>query len=308
MSRQRSELEQSRQKLEHVLPLADITNIRDSCNASSWDVTEDQSENCLKQLVHNQSSYDSPIKTISSIQRHDNQDTPKDEDISDTIPSSICKTNRICYEINDNYEIRIHSPARENLLPKMSPDGPEYTLVLDLDETLIHYIDQSESTKDSEDNGFHYFNVRPYATQMLKTLSKYYEIVVFTAGTQDYADMIINNLPGNENIKYRLYRRHTIQENDVYIKDLGILGRDLKKTLIVDNTQENFMYHKHNGISIKSWYEDPHDSVLKDLTKILIRVVQNTPDNICQELQSNWRFVLDKYIHTGVKVPNEYLH
>ena len=53
------------------------------------------------------------------------------------------------------------------------------------------------------------------------------------------------------------------------IKDLEILQKDLKKIIIVDNTPENFVFHKENGIYIKSWYNDRNDTELLDLLKIL---------------------------------------
>jgi TFIIF-interacting CTD phosphatase-like protein len=52
---------------------------------------------------------------------------------------------------------------------------------------------------------------------------------------------------------------------DVFIKDLSNLGRDLDKTIIVDNITENFLLQPENGISIKSWFDDPDDTALLDL-------------------------------------------
>lgn len=40
------------------------------------------------------------------------------------------------------------------------------------------------------------------------------------------------------------------------------MGRDLNRTIIVDNITENFLLHPENGISIKSWYDDPFDDAL----------------------------------------------
>ena len=46
--------------------------------------------------------------------------------------------------------------------------------------------------------------------EFLTELSKYYEIVVFTAGVQEYADWVIDQIDHEKRIKHRLYREHTI--------------------------------------------------------------------------------------------------
>jgi CTD small phosphatase-like protein 2 len=87
-------------------------------------------------------------------------------------------------------------------------------------------------------------------------MSKYYELVVFTAGLKDYADWILNDLDRQGYITHRLYRDHTKYRNGVYVKDLSKIGRDLHKTIIIDNIEENFCSQPDNGIPIKSWYHD----------------------------------------------------
>jgi TFIIF-interacting CTD phosphatase-like protein len=57
-------------------------------------------------------------------------------------------------------------------LPQL-PDDRKYTLVLDLDETLIHYRDEEE-----------YYLVRPGVDKFLSELSELYDIVLFTAGVK----------------------------------------------------------------------------------------------------------------------------
>lgn len=75
----------------------------------------------------------------------------------------------------------------------------EYTLVLDLDETLVHF--EASERK---------FKIRPNCITFLKTLSQYLEIVIFTAASQDYADWILDVLdPEHKFISHRLYRQHT---------------------------------------------------------------------------------------------------
>ena len=78
--------------------------------------------------------------------------------------------------------------------------------------------------------------------------------MIFTAAVKDYADWIIDRLDEKKVISYRLYRCSTTKQNGVFLKDLKKLGRDLKKTIIVDNNPENFLLQPENGIYIKSWY------------------------------------------------------
>ena len=62
---------------------------------------------------------------------------------------------------------------------------------------------------------------------------------------------------------------------EVFIKDLANLGRDLKKTIIVDNISENFLLQPENGIPIKSWFVDPHDTSLMELAPLLQQIVEH---------------------------------
>ena len=72
-------------------------------------------------------------------------------------------------------------------------------------------------------------------------MAKYYEIVIFTAAVKDYADWIIDRLDEQKVISYRLYRCSTTEQNGIFLKDLKKLGRNLSKTIIVDNNPENFL-------------------------------------------------------------------
>ena len=145
-------------------------------------------------------------------------------------------------------------------LPAINPKY-KYTLVLDIDETMIHFF-------------FTYINgmffVRPYCFEFLNDINKYYEIVTFTAGTKEYADNILNLLDINNNlIKYRLYRQHTTIMGCSVFKDLSKLGRDLDKIIIIDNLKDNFKLQPNNGLFIKTWTSDVNDNQFHDLGRIL---------------------------------------
>lgn len=146
-------------------------------------------------------------------------------------------------------------------LPKITVPGyNKYTLVLDLDETLVHYY-ETETTG--------HVLVRPSTEEFLEEMSKYFEIVVFTAALQDYADWVIDLIDSKKYINHRLYRQHADIIGAGVVKDLEKLGRDLSKTIIVDNLAENFSLQPENGIMIKSWTEDPYDNALSELSDVL---------------------------------------
>ena len=77
------------------------------------------------------------------------------------------------------------------------------TLIFDLDETLVHCIDDIENlpydkkitvkfpTGEVVDAGV---NIRPFAYQCLKKACFNYQIVVFTASHQSYADVVLDTL------------------------------------------------------------------------------------------------------------------
>ena len=148
----------------------------------------------------------------------------------------------------------------------------KFTLVLDMDETLVHFFF-------THMNGM--FFVRPYCFDFLNELNNYYEIVTFTAGIKDYADNILNLLDINDNIiKYRLYRSHVTSAPFSSYKDLKLLGRDLKKIIIIDNLRENFRLQPDNGLFIKTWTSDVNDTQFKDLLNILKCIAVNNVDDV----------------------------
>lgn len=139
--------------------------------------------------------------------------------------------------------------------PYLPPKSDKkYTLVLDLDETLIHFEELNENEGQ--------LSLRPGADEFLRVMSNYYEIVIFTAGTEEYANWALSFLENQHFISHRLFRQHALPYNGFYIKDLSRIGRDLSKTIIVDNIAENYMLQPYNGIHIRTWFSDPQDTCL----------------------------------------------
>ena len=140
----------------------------------------------------------------------------------------------------------------------------KFCLVLDIDETISHSLKLSFG---------YYFLVRPGAIYFLKEVSKYYEIIIFTSSPKNYADNILNKIDISGNlISHRLYRNHVVFENGKSVKNLNKLGRDLTKTIFIDNLRSNAKYNLHNLCSIKTWISDIFDDRLIKLKDKLIYI------------------------------------
>ena len=161
-------------------------------------------------------------------------------------------------------------------LPPINSQRYKYTLVVDLDETLVHYVE--EETKA-------YVQVRPFADYFLSEMGKYFEIVIFTAAAEDYADLVLKELDKKNNISYRLYRKHTEQKNGVFLKDLSKLGRDITKVCIIDNNSENFDLQPENGLHISSFLGEQNDTELFLLSKDLLMIINDDKEDIRNRLE-----------------------
>jgi CTD small phosphatase-like protein 2 len=149
--------------------------------------------------------------------------------------------------------------------------------VLDLDETLAHcdllFTEKSDVKFNVKYKNTVFAvsgNLRPFCIEFIKRCSELYELVLFTASLKDYADQLASIIdPLHRWFKYRLFRDSCTLVNGTFIKNLENLGRDLSKTIIVDNSPIAFGYQVSNGIPIRSWYADQHDQELPKLLEFL---------------------------------------
>ena len=190
--------------------------------------------------------------------------------------------------------------VKEPFLPKLNTLQYKYTIVFDLDETLIHCI------KDPNNNGTTtiqpIIKIRPNAIKLIAYLSQYFELVLFTASIEEYADIVSKCF--DNYIHYKLYRKHTtkvINENgkEIYVKDLRKLGRCLNKVCIIDNNQDSFLFQKENGLEICGFYGDDNDKELFYLQKDLMDIYHDDLDDIKCSLKNIRDKMKKRYEHTN---------
>ena len=189
------------------------------------------------------------------------------------ISPSVYKTLQIgVYIYYDNFKILLEkNKIKEPFLPPIDNNKFIYTLVLDLDETLVHYIEEKDR---------HYVQVRPYAEYFISEMGKYFEIVIFTSAEEEYANIVLDEIDKNKVISHKLYRRHVEFNDGFCLKDLNKLGRDIKKVCIIDNDKNNFKLHEDNGIEIKEFLGEQDDKELDLLGDLLMTIIESNLDDI----------------------------
>ena len=173
-----------------------------------------------------------------------------------------------------------HSRILQNkkmLLPQKSKEFiNKKTLILDLDETLVHSsfvpFPNNDIILEVEFESIIYnifVLVRPGAIEFIKKVAKLYEVVIFTASISKYALPLLDILDTDKNIKYKLTREHCTFLNGIYIKELKKLNRNLNDLIILDNSPLAYSFDNDNGLPIKAWYEDKNDNELEKVYLLL---------------------------------------
>jgi len=182
---------------------------------------------------------------------------------------------------------------RRSVVPPQAPcDDGKLTVILDVDETLIHsrlssqqeQFRQAEERKQEtqavdeftitlDDGEIVRVNKRPGLDKFLAHAAENYEIFAYTAGLEEYARPLLDWLdPDGKIFKHRLYRDSCLFMRGYYLKDLQKVNRPLNRTVLVDNNAFCFLPQLSNGIPISSFYDDPNDSALGVLTTFLERI------------------------------------
>ncbi|KAI1484992.1 NLI interacting factor-like phosphatase-domain-containing protein [Biscogniauxia mediterranea] len=185
-------------------------------------------------------------------------------------------------------------PKRQPSYLPFEPQDPKQlkTLILDLDETLIHSMSKGgrmgsghmvevrlnttyvgsggQQALGPQHPILYYVHKRPHCDEFLRKVCKWFNLIVFTASVQEYADPVIDWLESERKFfSGRYYRQHCTFRHGAFIKDLSSIEPDLSKVMILDNSPLSYMFHQDNAIPIQGWINDPTDNDLLHLVPLL---------------------------------------
>lgn len=180
-------------------------------------------------------------------------------------------------------ESTMSQPSLSLLPPLRAEHKTKNTLVLDLDETLVHSSASRSSHNPNSDHDVKlplilddgqrcevFVKLRPFVHDFLRSVGKMFEVVVFTASVSKYASPLISVLdPDGKYCHHRLYREHCTEYAGSFVKDLTLLGRSLNKVIIIDNSPAAYLYQPRNAIPCTTWVGDPSDNELPQFLPLL---------------------------------------
>jgi Dullard-like phosphatase family protein len=203
----------------------------------------------------------------------DSDDMEEDvvDDNEDLIDSTLVRTLAYLSQLETPSDEVIQSLAKD---VRIDSDEITKCIVLDMDETLLsatcdidteYYENQDKkmkvdyivkSTHQSEMDCYKIkVRLRPHVKEVLQYLADLYSVVVFTAGTQEYADPILDELdPDGSLFSGRFYRHHGIRKDKFFVKDLRVISNfALKDIILVDNSIISFAFQLRNGVPINDF-------------------------------------------------------
>ncbi|RXM95109.1 Carboxy-terminal domain RNA polymerase II polypeptide A small phosphatase 2 [Acipenser ruthenus] len=172
------------------------------------------------------------------------------------------------------------------LLPEVTlQDQGKVCVVIDLDETLVHSSFKPISNADfivpvEIEGTTHqvYVLKRPHVDEFLRRMGELFECVLFTASLAKYADPVTDLLDKHGVFRVRLFRESCVFHQGCYVKDLSRLGRDLGRTLILDNSPASYIFHPENAVPVVSWFDDLEDVELLNLIPVFEELSQADDD------------------------------
>ena len=178
--------------------------------------------------------------------------------------------------INKNGEMIETENNIEKILPEIDEKKYKYIVILELDETLVHYCEEKDN----------YFVIVRYGCEnFIEYINNFCEVIVVSTSGIEYSDIIINNLDKNKSlINNRIY-------NDNF-KDLDLskINRDMNKTFFICHEYNFLNAPKSNIIKLKEFDGDEKDKEFIKLHEEFKKIENEKIDDvktIITEIQNN---------------------
>ena len=260
------------QELVNNLKISQVKELNNNYSLSSIQKINNNTKNLIpkiKNLLRNYTTEFSPFlkKFLSSLE------SKSYEEINDFFRLNILRVNNFEGSIVASSYLKENKNFEPVPAPYITePNKKKYTLVLDLDETLVNF--KIKSTKEGM------LRARPFLFGFLEEMGVYYELIIWTSATEAYANTLLDAIESEKTyFDYVFYREHAIIVGDDFVKDLTRIGRPLDKIIIVDDMPQNFRLQRQNGITIKPFLGDDNtDMALYDLLPILKHIAEEGND------------------------------
>jgi len=218
-----------------------------------------------------------PTNLITQVSRDGGKQNQPKKGLWDCLCCCFAKHEPAPREEEYRKDLSLEPISEGGLMPPLTHDMmSRKTLVLDLDETLVHSSFKPIPNPDfivpvEIEDQVHkvYVAKRPGVDKFMLEMGKHFEVVVFTASLSKYADPVLDLLDIHKVVRYRLFREACSNYKGNYVKDLNKIGRELKSTIIIDNSPSSYLFHPENAVPVESWFDDENDTELDELIPFL---------------------------------------
>ncbi|GAM17803.1 hypothetical protein SAMD00019534_009780 [Acytostelium subglobosum LB1] len=252
-----------------VSMIASVLSFNGSSNSNSSSSNSTQQQEEIELIKDNNNSIIKTSTTTSSTSMSKNKTRMVSKE---HISASPDEAEQRQLQANANV-MSLFSVYNQNLVLPVS----KKTLILDLDETLVHstltpvshhHLTVNVLVEDIECT--FYVIKRPHVDYFIEKVSKWYDLVIFTASMKEYADPLLDQLDQSHVLKKRLFRESCLEKDGNFVKDLSLIHQDLATTIIIDNSPIAYSNNIENALPINNWMgDDPMDESLLNLLPFL---------------------------------------
>ncbi|KAJ1819678.1 mitochondrial inner membrane protein required for protein import [Coemansia sp. RSA 2675] len=166
----------------------------------------------------------------------------------------------------------LSEPATEKLLSDPNEYTMPYTLVLNLDDMLIHM----DWTKE---HGWRIAK-RPGLDHFLAYMASMFELVVFSTQPSHSGMLVMEKLDPMEYAPFRLYKDHMRNIDGKNYKDLTTINRDMSKVIMIDISPDSLKMQPDNVLLARPFRGEPGDNWIEQITEFLEYIHMMEPKDV----------------------------